>query len=97
MEADQLDSVGNLFRHGPEDLFETVERLVLLVEDVALVDLIGKKEDSLVVAELNDLLHVVQGQASTGRVSRVDDDQSFDGCFGFLGLGDRVFENRLVQ
>lgn len=74
VERDERDVLGNFGRQGSKDLFERVEGLGLS-ENVGLVNLIGHEQDLVLVAELDDGLHVLEREAVTSRVSGVDDDK----------------------
>ena len=97
VEADELDTVGNFGRHIPEDLLERYEWFLLGVEDVGLVHFICEQQNTFVVAELHDVAHCLDIEASAGGVSRVDNDQCLDGRVGLLGRFDGVKEDLVVH
>ena len=97
MKRHHLHTIGHLPRHAPEHLLETHKRLVLRIKDVGLVHLIREKEDPLIETQLDDLLDRVPIQARPRGISRVDDDQRFDGGLGFSRFGDGVDKDGVIE
>lgn len=62
--------------HGLEDFLERMERTLLRLVNVGLVHLISQEDDTVLLAKVDDLAHVLLAQALSSRVAGVDDHKS---------------------
>jgi hypothetical protein len=102
VKGDEFDAFGLDGRvrvgfHLPEDLFKRDKGFRLGVVDVGLIHFVGHEDESLIVTNPNDLLHIGFLETSAGRITRVDHDQRLDrGLASIDGIDGRL-EYRLGQ
>ena len=102
MERDELDAFGLDGRvrvgfHIPEYLFKRDKRFGLGVVDVGLIHLVGHEDETLIVTDPNDLLHIRFLETSTCGIPRVDHYQRLDRGLASIDGIDRRLEYRLGQ
>lgn len=67
-ERDELNGIGNVFGHGAQDFLEAGEWMLLWLIHIGLVDLVRKNDQSLVISQLEDFLHLFNLQNPACRV-----------------------------
>jgi hypothetical protein len=79
--------------HLSQHLFEGDERFTIGVIDVGLIDLVRHEDQAMIVTKPDDLPHLRLFQTTTGRITRVDDDDRFQRRPLLLTLGDRTLQD----
>ena len=74
VEGEELER-GIVGTHLVFDLLEGVEGLQILLVDILLIHLIGQQNNTPLVTESNNLLHIILRQDLAGGIARIDDDE----------------------